>query len=63
MREMIRATTRAMESLEQARAVYDKAVAEGRKPISNRNAERNFGDYYRFILSLRALASYHAPMM
>ena len=63
MREQIAAASRAMAAMEQARAAYDKAVAEGRKPIPDRNAERNFGDYYRFMLVARATAGFHAPMM
>ncbi|MBN1673911.1 MAG: sigma-70 family RNA polymerase sigma factor [Kiritimatiellae bacterium] len=63
MRDLISATSRAAASLEDARAAYERAIADGRKPIRDRNAERNFGDYYRFMLAARATASFRAPMM
>ena len=63
MKRMVEATARSMAAMEQARVAYDRAVADGRKPIPNSEAERYFGDYFRAALAARCAAAFRAAMM
>jgi hypothetical protein len=63
MKRMVAATARSMAAMEQARVAYEKAVAAGRKPIPNSEAERYFGDYFRAALAARCAAAFRAAMM
>lgn len=63
MKRMAEATARSMAAMEQARVAYDKAVADGRRPILNSEAERYFGDYFRAALAARCAAAFRAAMM
>ncbi|MBN1673343.1 MAG: sigma-70 family RNA polymerase sigma factor [Kiritimatiellae bacterium] len=57
MQRLVEATQRAMASLEQARAVYDAALAAGRNPIPDPLAAKMFGEMYRAVL----VSTYVAP--
>jgi len=63
MQEMAVASARAAAALEKARAVYDAAVSEGRRPIPDPIAERYFGSAYRYALATRCVAGFRARML
>ncbi|MFC1805618.1 sugar-binding protein [Planctomycetota bacterium] len=63
MRQMVAATARAWESLQQARRVYDAARAANREPISSPLAAGMLGEMFRAILVSRCLAPYQLRML
>lgn len=63
MQQMVDAAARALTSLEEARKVYDAAVAAGREPFPNELGARMFGEMYRAILVSRYMAPYQLCML
>ena len=63
MQQMVDATERAMESLEQARRAYDAAVAAGRRPFPSELAAGMFGEMFRAVLVSSYVAPYQLRML
>ncbi|MBN1675955.1 MAG: hypothetical protein JXR37_33235 [Kiritimatiellae bacterium] len=63
MQEMEAATKRALDSIEQARVVYDSAIKAGRKPIPSEAATMRFGELYRALVVSRYVSQYQSRML